>query len=107
MSAVTLMMTTMTEPYRWAPPEHPDVTLDEPYQLGTEQIGHATRLQVSRPVYAWIRFHNAGDLRLKGFAVAASDVAVLVQVTWQGRLQQAWVWRAAVKNRRLKDRRRG
>jgi hypothetical protein len=95
----------MTEPYRWAPPEHPDVTLDEPFQLSHEKIGRATQLQIPRPVHAWIRFHDAGELRVNGFAVAASDVAVLVQVTWQGRLQQVWVWRAAAKNRRLAPRR--
>jgi hypothetical protein len=86
----------------WAPPEHPDVTLHEPYQLGLEQIeGPATRLRVPRAVYAWIWFEHIGLLRVKGFAVAHTSVAVLVQVTWQGRLQQVWCWRSAVKNRAL------
>ncbi|TCK63604.1 hypothetical protein EDF27_2149 [Curtobacterium sp. PhB136] len=93
--------------HKWAPPEHPDVALDEPYGLGPEHIeGPGERLATPRPVYVWIRYQHAGLLRLRGFAVAHTPVAVLVQVTWQGRLQQVWCWRAAVKNRTLKERRR-
>lgn len=93
--------------HKWAPPEHPDVTLDEPYGLGPEHIeGPGERLATPRPVYVWIRYQHAGLLRLKGFAIAHTPVAALVQVTWQGRLQQVWCWRAAVKNRTLKDRSR-
>jgi len=66
---------TMPE-HKWAPPEHPDVTLDEPYGLGPEHIeGPGERLATPRPVCVWIRYQHAELLRLKGFATAGVVLA--------------------------------
>jgi hypothetical protein len=44
------------------------------------------------PVWADIAFNQIpGKLHLKCFAIASSDVAVLLQTAWQGRLQDVLV----------------
>ena len=50
---------------------------------------------------------RAGPARggVKAFAVARSDVAVYVEIAWQGRLQRAWVPRDTVTTRKLSPRR--
>lgn len=73
--------------------------------LPLDQIGDPVELPAPEPV--WIEpamFANIGELRVKAFAVARSDVAVYVQISWQGRLQRAWVRRDVVKRRRLEPR---
>lgn len=42
---------------------------------------------------------------MKAFAVARSDVAVYVEISWQGRLRRAWVPRTSVTRRKLAPRR--
>ena len=91
---------------RWAPPEHQDVPIYKAESLPLDQIGNPERLPVPEPVWADpVVFEHIGPLRVKAFAVAGSDVAVLVQVSWQGRLQEAWVRRELVTRRTLDPRR--
>ncbi|MFJ3319376.1 hypothetical protein [Curtobacterium sp. NPDC086286] len=53
-----------------------------------------------------LRFEAIGMLPfVKAFAVARSDVAVYVEIAWQGRLQRAWVPRDTVTTRKLTPRR--
>lgn len=82
--------------HQWAPPEHPDVTLHQPVQFPTAQANVLEHLDPEQPVWAEIRyeaFPNA--LRLKCFAIARSDSAVLLYTAWQGRRQEVLVSRAA------------
>ncbi|QQD76923.1 hypothetical protein I8920_03960 [Curtobacterium sp. YC1] len=79
--------------HKWAPPEHPDVTLHQPMMLTAEAAGTLRTLDPAAPVWADIEFVGAGVLHLKCFAAAESDSAVLVQTAWQGRLQQVLVSR--------------
>jgi hypothetical protein len=63
---------------------------------------HAHHDRPARPVWAYIAFEQIPDpLHLKCFAVASSDVAVLVQCAWQGRLQEILVDRDQVFHRTL------
>ncbi|MCS6521327.1 hypothetical protein [Curtobacterium citreum] len=52
-----------------------------------------------------LRFDQIGVLaEVKAFAVALSDVAVFVEISWQGRLQRAWVPRNTVTVRTARPR---
>lgn len=91
--------------HKWAPPEHPDVTLHRPVGLGVELAGTLTEIHPPQPVYAVIAFETIPKaLHLPRFALAASDVAVLVETSWQGRRQEILVDRDRVFHRRLKPR---
>ncbi|MFA0850162.1 hypothetical protein ABRP24_009640 [Curtobacterium sp. WHRI 8282] len=87
--------------HKWAPPEHPDVTLHQPVTLDAGTAGQLRTLDPVAPVWADIEFVNVGMLHLKCFAAAESDSAVLVQTAWQGRLQQVLVSRDRVTRRAL------
>jgi len=90
--------------HKWAPPEHPDVTLHQPVTLDT--AGELRTLDPVAPVWADIEFVGVGVLHLKCFAAAESNSAVLVQTAWQGRFQQALVSRDRVTRRALDPRTR-
>ncbi|EYT64809.1 hypothetical protein H489_0108310 [Curtobacterium flaccumfaciens UCD-AKU] len=90
--------------HKWAPPEHPDVTLHQPVMLEAGAAGHLRTLDTVTPVWADIEFVNVGTLHLKCFAAAESDNAVLVQTAWQGRLQQVLVSRDRATRRALDSR---
>jgi hypothetical protein len=78
--------------HQWAPPEHPDVTLRQPVSFSADLAGPLTTIDPPQPVWADIAFEQIPDtLHLKCFAIASSDVAVLVQTAWQGRLQDVLV----------------
>ena len=99
-------MAAMTE-HRWAPPEHQDVPVHAVESLPLGEIGQPEDLPAPEPV--WVDsavFENIGPLRVKAFAVARSDVAAYVQISWQGRLQRAWVRRDVVTRRTLEPRAR-
>lgn len=93
--------------HKWAPPEHQDVPIYAAASLPIDQIGHP--VPTDAPEAVWVenlRFEQIGVLdKVKAFAVARSDVAVYVEIAWQGRLQRAWVPRARVTRRRLAPRR--
>jgi hypothetical protein len=89
--------------HKWAPPEHPDVTLHQPVM--SEAADELRSLDPAVPVWADIEFVGVGTLHLKCFAAAESDAAVLVQTAWQGRLQQVLVARERVTRRVLAPRR--
>lgn len=94
--------------HKWAPPEHQDVPIHAAESLPLDQIGNPESVDPPQPV--WIdrlRFEQIGTLeKVKAFAVARSGVAVFVEIAWQGRLQRAWVPRAAVTARQLAPRAR-
>jgi hypothetical protein len=92
---------------RWAPPEHQDVPIYAAESLPLDDIGNPEQLDVPEPVWIdQLRFDEIGVLEnVKAFAVARSDVAVYVEISWQGRLQRAWVPRATVFRRVLLPRR--
>ncbi|WP_152427262.1 hypothetical protein [Curtobacterium flaccumfaciens] len=92
--------------HKWAPPEHPDVTLHQPVTLDAGTAGQLRTLDPVAPVRADIEFVNVGMLHLKCFAAAESDSAVLVQTARQGRLQQVLVSRDRVTRRALGPRTR-
>lgn len=96
----------MTE-HRWAPPEHQDVPIYAPASLSLDRIGSPESVDPPRPVtIGRLEFEQIGELtKVKAFAVARSDVAVFVEIAWQGRLQRAWVPRASVSRRELAPRR--
>lgn len=71
--------------HTWAAPQHQDVPVYAAALLPLDQIGVLEKL--------------------KAFAVARSDVAVYVEIAWQGRLQGAWVPRDTVTTRKLAPRR--
>ncbi|OII10544.1 hypothetical protein BIU97_10475 [Curtobacterium sp. MCBA15_009] len=75
--------------------------------LPVEEIGEPEELDAPEPVWVSnLRFEEIGVLtQVKAFAVARSDVAVCVEIAWQGRLQRAWVPRSTVTRRTLKPRR--
>ncbi|MBO9046721.1 hypothetical protein JG550_000854 [Curtobacterium flaccumfaciens pv. flaccumfaciens] len=87
--------------HKWAPPEHPDVTLHQPVTLDANDAGQLRTLDPVAPVWADIDFVGVGVLHLKCFAAAQSDTAVLVRTAWQGRLQQVLVSRDRVTRRAL------
>ncbi|WIB16288.1 hypothetical protein DEJ34_03905 [Curtobacterium sp. MCPF17_050] len=93
--------------HQWAPPEHPDVTLHQPIGFNPELVGELTTIDPPQPVWADIAFEQIPDtLHLKCFAIASSEVAVLVQTAWQGRLQEVLVDRDYVLKRALDPRTR-
>jgi hypothetical protein len=99
------MIAAMAE-HKWAPPEHPDVTLHQPVGFDPELAGELTPIAPPRPVFADIAFATIPDpLHLPCFAIAASDVAVLVETAWQGRRQEVLVDRDHVFHRTLRPRR--
>ncbi|PYY38839.1 hypothetical protein [Curtobacterium sp. MCPF17_046] len=88
--------------HQWSPPEHQDVTLHQPVGFDWELAGTLVAINPPQPVWADIRFTNIPNvLHLKCFAIASSEVAVLVQTSWQGRLQEVLVDRDYVFRRRL------
>ncbi|UBQ02752.1 hypothetical protein [Curtobacterium sp. TXMA1] len=92
--------------HRWAPPEHPDLAVAAADSLPLGQIGSPEPVDPPQPVTVHgLRFDQIGVLaEVKAFAVAGSDVAVLVEISWQGRLQRAWVPRDAVTTRTFRPR---
>ncbi len=77
--------------YEWHPPQHPDVTLYTPLQAPEEDRVDAAAFEQPMPVWVELEYVEIGHLKTHGFAIAASDRAVLVDTTWQGRLQKLWV----------------
>jgi hypothetical protein len=106
MSATVPIMMVMAV-HRWAPPEHQDVQIHAAASLPLDEIGSAVSVDPPQPVWiSRLRFDEIGVLkRVKAFAVARSDVAVFVEIAWQGRLQRAWVPRDTVTVRQLDPRR--
>lgn len=90
--------------HQWAPPEHPDVTLFTSAQAPEADRDDAVALDAPVPVWVELDYAEIGHLKTHGFAIAASDRAVLVDTTWQGRLQKAWVPRTLVTHQPLKPR---
>lgn len=91
--------------HQWAPPEYPDVTLHQSVAFREELAGARTSIDPPRPVWAYIACEQIPNpLHLKCFAIASSDVAVLVQCAWQGRLQEILVDRDQVFQRTLEPR---
>ena len=76
------------------------VTRPRPISL-TEQERRATSEGVTAPdapdrVVAWIRYPEQA-VQVEGEAIAFNDRVVLVRfTTFDGAVQQAWVWRSAV-----------
>ena len=93
--------------HRWAPPEHQDVPIYAAASLPLDEIGSTEPVDPPEPVtISRLVFEQIGELvDVKAFAVARSDVAVFVEIAWQGRLQRAWVPRATVRRRTLAPRR--
>lgn len=92
---------------RWAPPEPRDVPVHAVHSLPLDQIGDPEALPSPEPVWADpVVFDHVGPLRVKAFAVARSDVAAYLEISWQGRLQRAWVLRDIVTSRTLDPRAR-
>lgn len=88
--------------HQWSPPEHQDVTLHQPVMFRAELAGVLTLFDSPRPVWAYIAFEHIPDpLHLKCFAIGSSEVAVLVQCAWQGRLQEILLDRDQVFHRTL------
>jgi hypothetical protein len=88
--------------HQWSPPEHQDVTLHQPVSFVRELAGELVTIGPPQPVWANIAFESIPDvLHLKCFAIASSEVAVLVQTSWQGRLQEVLVDRDYVFRRQL------
>ncbi len=100
------MIVRMAE-HMWAAPQHQDVLVYAAASLPLDQIGEPEELDARQPV--WIdrlTFDQIGELdKVKAFAIAQSDVAVLAEIAWQGRLQRAWVPRSSVTVRALAPRR--
>lgn len=82
---------TMIEHQR-VPPEHHDVTLHQPVGSDPELADELSTLETPQPVCGNIAFASILDVPdPMCFAVASSEVAVLVQTSWQGRLQEVMV----------------
>lgn len=77
---------------RWLPPDA--------FSLSPEARGPVSdEYEPPRPVYAWLQ--TTGELvRVEAVALASSRDAVLVEWGHGQAKQTAWVWRAAVKNRK-------
>lgn len=92
--------------HKWAPPEHQDVPIYAAESMPLDSIGSPEPVDPPQPVTVRnLRFDAIGVLpTVKAFAVARSDVAVYVEIAWQGRLQRAWVPRGTVITRTLKPR---
>lgn len=105
MSPATSTLPLVTE-HRWAPPEHQDVPIYAAESMPLDTIGSPEPLDPPQPVTVHdLRFEEIGMLpTVKAFAVARSDIAVYVEIAWQGRLQRAWVPRSTVTARTLKAR---
>ncbi|QCR43419.1 hypothetical protein C1N91_07530 [Curtobacterium sp. SGAir0471] len=90
----------------WAPLEHQDVPIYAADSLPLDRIGSPDPVDPPQPVTVRdLRFDQIGVLaEVKAFAVARSEVAVFVEISWQGRLQRAWVPRDAVTIRTLRPR---
>lgn len=54
------------------------------------------------PVWVELDYAEIGHLKTHGFAIAATECAVLVNTSWQGRLQKVWVPQHLVTHRQLK-----
>lgn len=94
----------MAKTRAWAPPEHPEVQLIDPFSLSEEARGSdVVRASEPMPVHAWVQFPTFLH-RVKGFATAWTTDAVLVEWGWQGRKQEAWIWRSGVRHRELRGR---
>lgn len=93
--------------HKWAPPQHQDVPIYAAESLPLDEIGDPEPVDPTQPVWiSRLRFEQIGELeQVKAFAVARTDVAVYVEIAWQGRLQRAWVPRSIVTTRRLAPRR--
>lgn len=93
--------------HQWAPPEHQDVPIYAAVSLPLDEVGSPEPIDPPAPVTIdRLEFEQIGVLEhVKAFAVARSDVAVFVEIAWQGRLQRAWVPRAGVTTRKLAPRR--
>lgn len=89
--------------HQWWPPEHPDVTLYTPAQVPEGERVDVKTLEDKIPVWVQVEYAEIGGLRTHGFAVAASPTVVLVETTWQGRLQAVWAWREDVTRRTLRQ----
>jgi hypothetical protein len=88
--------------HQWSPPEHQDVTLHQPVGLDSTCAGQLVGIDPPEPVWADVQFESIPDvLRLKCFAVASSEAAVLVQTSWQGLLQEVLIGREVVTRRQL------
>ncbi|MFJ6170566.1 hypothetical protein [Curtobacterium sp. NPDC092190] len=72
--------------HRWAPPEHQDVPMYAADSLSLSAIGSPEPVDPPQPVTVHdLCFDQIGVLaEVKAFAVARSDVAVFVEVSWQG-----------------------
>ena len=106
MSAASRNITVMTE-HKWAPPQHQDLPIYAAESMPLEEVGAPEAIDPPQPVWiSSLRFDQIGELeKVKAFAVARSDVAVYVEIAWQGRLQRAWVPRSTVSRRALAPRR--
>ena len=106
LSAVPRIIDGMAE-HKWAPPEHQDVPIYAAESMPLDSIGSPEPVDPPQPVTVRdLRFDAIGVLpEVKAFAVARSDVAVYVEIAWQGRLQRAWVPRDTVTTRKLALRR--
>ncbi len=93
--------------HKWAPPEHPDVTLHQPIGFSVALAGRLSTIEPPEPVYADIMYQTIPEtLHLPCFAIASSKVAVLVETSWQGRRQEVLVDRDHVFRRTLRPRAR-
>lgn len=90
--------------YTWSPPQHPVVTLYTPAQAPEHDRLDAVELERPIPVWVELDYAEIGHLKTHGFAIATAERAVLVDTTWQGRLQNVWVPRHLVTHRTLKAR---
>jgi hypothetical protein len=88
--------------HQWSPPQHPDVTLYTPAQVPEGERAGAVTLDAQVPVWVTVQYAEIGVLHTHGFAVAASPTVMLVETTWQGRLQPVWVRREVVTRRGLR-----
>ncbi|WP_132050620.1 MULTISPECIES: hypothetical protein [unclassified Curtobacterium] len=70
------------------------MTLYTPEQAPEADRADATAFEKPMPVWVELEYVEIGHLKTHGFAVAASERAVLVDTTWQGRLQKVWVLRS-------------
>ncbi|WP_416394237.1 MULTISPECIES: hypothetical protein [unclassified Curtobacterium] len=91
--------------HKWVPAEHPDVTLHKPVGVDVKDAGALVSIDPPRPVYADIDYETIPEtLHLPCFAIATSEVAVLVETSWQGRRQEVLVGRTRVFHRTIRQR---
>lgn len=79
-------MIVRTAEHKWAAPQHQRVPVYAAASLPLDQIGEPEELDAREPVWIdLLTFDQIGELeRVRAFAVARSDVAVYVEVSWQG-----------------------